>query len=165
MKPALGFQYAGAYLFSSRMVIVSHESTRAGLLVQCEPFIDVPLDADDEPAGNALLKSLQCFRINRPAPDSFAVNRKKQLKALGFSSDRKLQQRSLYCTCKRSAEGFRFEPTFNGGTTGEAKGYQSNGTAFVLPLGSSASELGAALRRCFSLSTTTTQPTHEGADH
>jgi hypothetical protein len=64
VKPSMGFQHAGAYLFSSRMVIVSHGRTPSGLLVQCEPFIDMPLGADDEATGQALLQSLQGLNRN-----------------------------------------------------------------------------------------------------
>ena len=50
--------------------------------------------------------------------------------------------------------GFEFEPTHNGGTAGDSKGFQPNGCAFTIPLSSRSDELGAALRKAFSLCTT-----------
>ncbi len=158
LKPSPVLQYAGAYLFSAKMVIVSFGRVPAGFFVQCDPFIELPLESDDESAGQAVLKSLKAFRTRIAAPANFAAHRKKQLLALGFSSERKLQLQALYCSFTLGSEGFKFEPTHNRGASGDSKGFQPNGSAFTLPLLSSADEIGEALRRSFSLCTTSNQP-------
>jgi len=140
------------------MVIVSFGRVPAGFFVQCDPFIEVPLESDDEKIGQAVLKSLKDFRAHIAAPDDFAAHRKKQLLALGFGSERQLQRQALYCSFTLGPEGFKFEPTHNGGASGDSKGFQPNGAAFTLPLLSSVAEIGAALRRSFSLCTTSNQP-------
>jgi hypothetical protein len=158
LKPSPVLRYAGAYLFSVRMVTVSFGRVPAGFFVQCDPFIELPLESDDEKIGQAVLKSLKDFRAHLAAPDDFAAHRKKQILALGFGSERQMQRQALYCSVTLGPEGFKFEPTHNGGASGDSKGFQPNGSALTLPLSSSAAAIGAALRRSFSLCTTSLQP-------
>jgi hypothetical protein len=101
-----------------------------------------------------MLQSLDAFRPNHVAQGDFVAERKMQLRRLGVRSERQLQQQALYLWFGRDLDGFKFEPTHSGGTAGDSKGFQPNGSAFTIPLSSTADELGAALRKAFSLCTT-----------
>jgi hypothetical protein len=152
-EPYNGPQHAGVYLFPGRPEFVPFGRTPAGFLVQCVPCIRVELSASDESLGRALLQVLDAFIPNRAVPESYSTERKEHLRGIGVRSERELQQQALYCSVYRDIDGFRFEPTHNGGTKGDSKGFAPVSDSITNAPSSTADELGAALCRAFALCT------------
>ncbi len=142
-----------AHLLPGRIAIITHGREAGGAYLESGCVI-LPLPASDESLGAAVLQSLDDFQFPFDPPDYQAI-RKNQLKAFGVRSETELHAQALHCSFVRRPEGFQFEPSHNGGSRGDEKGFRPLPEAnFTLPLTSTPSELGAALRKAFSLSTT-----------
>src|SRR5262249_20779641 len=108
----------------------------------------------DESLGNAVLQSLSSFQLDYEPSDYQAI-RKQQLQTFGVRSEADLHKQALHCAFVQKPDGFHFEPSHNGGSRGDDKGFRPLSEAnFSQPLSSTPAELGAALRKAFSLCTT-----------
>ncbi len=77
------------------------------------------------------------------------------VRGLGAKSNKQLQQSSICCGIREQEGELVFEPTHNGGTSGDAKGFQPIKETHVSVRGDApTSEIGTALLRGFHLCTT-----------
>ena len=146
-------KYATAYLCPDRLMIHSLTQTDFGMFA-CEPFRRLDREAPPEEIARCIRCSLDAFRIQRDMPGAEEV-RKSWLAGMGVKSNAEIQRTAL-CVGISQAAALEFEPTHNGGTASDSKGFQP--IPGVEPLrvstDSPPAEIGAALLKAFSLCTT-----------
>ena len=154
LRPRSAEQFAGAYAFADRIVIVTYGRVADGALVQGAVCFTVRLRATEKIVGYGGLQALEVFLPVYAPPKDFDARRRTQLKALGVRTERELQRHALYCSFHRVPGRIEFLPTHNGGHKGDQKGYQPLTTGFAIPDGSEIADVGVALRQAFKLCTT-----------
>jgi hypothetical protein len=141
---------AAIYQLKDRMLIHPWQRTTMGLSMACEPYFSLPLDADAKALGDAALKALSLSGRTVPHPSSWNGLGAARLKAAGVKSEKAFQLGARSLTAEREAQGFRIEPSRNGGAIGDSKGFEPlPELSMSLPLTSNAEALGAAIRACF----------------
>ena len=146
---------AAAYKFPDRIVLHSQGRLPEWALIACEPFLTLPRDASREDFGRAVQTVLAGFRAEIPdSPDLKNVTAA-FVRGVGAKSHKQLQETSISCKIRELDGQLEFEPSHNGGTSGDTKGFRPvPGSQFSLPANSTPAEIGAALLRCFALCTT-----------
>ena len=151
MKPT---PIASAYRFPDRIVLHSHGLLPSWIHIACDPYISLPPTASPEQIGQAVRTVLHSYRPEMPDPADFKKVREDFVRNMGVKSNKRLQETSINCGLRAENGTIKFEPTHNGGTSGDSKGFQAtSGTAFSIPSGGNDAELGNALLRAFDLCT------------
>ena len=145
-------KYATAYLFPDRLIVHSLTHTDFGLFA-CEPFQRLDRDVSPEEIARCIGSSLDAFRTQRDMPNAKEL-RKSFLAGMGVKSNAQLQ-RTAICVGISQGAGLEFEPTHNGGTTGDSKGFQPipGLEPLRVSIDSLPAEIGAVLLKAFSLCT------------
>jgi hypothetical protein len=142
-------QSAAIYQLKDRMLIHPWQRTTMGLSIASEPYVSLPLDADAKALGDSVLNALSLSGRTVPHPTSWKGLGTARLDAAGVKSERAFQLGARSLSAEREAQGFRIEPSRNGGTKGESKGFEPLPELGIsLPLTSSADALGVAIRAC-----------------
>jgi len=159
MKPTLPTRIACAYKFADRYVVHSQARTTAGFYVACEPYLLLGLDCSDEELGKALNAALVRFKVSVPTPTDWKQFRQAWVAGLRAKSERQVQQTSVYCGISDYGDHLEFEPSHNGGTSGDTKGFAPLvDRKFSLPDDAPSERLGEALRRALTLCSTIYEP-------
>ena len=140
---------AAVYQLKDKILVHPWQQTTAGLGIASAPYVSLPLDAAPESLGNAVFSALSHSGRTVPHPLSWKALDKPRLQAAGVKSDKAFQSGARSVSVERGQE-FRLEPSRNGGSKGDSKGFEplpEFGTS--LPLSSTAAALGQAIRACF----------------
>jgi hypothetical protein len=160
MNPTLPDRIACAYKFADRYVVHSHARTTAGFYVACEPYLLLRIDCFDEELGQAVQTALCGFKVSVTTPTNWKEFRQQWVASLGAKSERQLQRASLYCGISDYGDHLEFEPSHNGGTSGDTRGFAPLGDRMLrLPGDTPSEQLGEAMRRAFALCSTIYEPT------
>lgn len=142
-------QRVAIYELKDRFLVHPWQRTTAGLGMASEPYVCLPLDADPKTLGESVLKALSLSDRTVPHPASWKGLATARLDAAGVKSEKAFHSGARGLTVERGTEAFRIEPSHNGGSTGDAKGFQGlPNLSLSAPLHSSPGELGAEIRRC-----------------
>jgi len=142
---------AALYQLRDRIFIHPWQKTTDGLGIASEPYVSLPLDTHE--LASAVLAALAQSGKTVPHPTSWKGQDAALLKAAGARSQRAFQSGSRYVYVERDGRTLRLEPSRNGGTKGDEKGFHPlPELAASLPLDSSAEAIGAALRAALDLS-------------
>lgn len=153
-KPPPG-KFASAYRFPDRMVLHSQARLPGWALIACEPYLALPRDAAAEDVGHAVRAALAGYRAEMSEPVELKQVTAAFVRGVGAKSHKQLQENSISCSIKELDGWLEFQPSHNGGTRGDTKGFQPiSGTQFSLAADSAPAEIGTALVRCFALCTT-----------
>jgi hypothetical protein len=121
-----------------------------GLSIASEPYFSMPLDADAKALGDSVLNALSVSGRTVPHPTSWKGLSTARLNAAGVKSEWAFQLGTRSLSAEREAQKLRIEPSRNGGTKRDAKGFEPLPELSIsLPLNSSAETIGAAIRACF----------------
>jgi hypothetical protein len=143
-------QSAEVYQLRDRLLIHPWQQTRDGLHFASEPYISLPLDVDDRTLGNSVLEALSISGRTVAHPASWKEMQAVRLKAAGVKSERTFQSGARSVHVERERDSFRIEPTRNGGTRGDSKGFTPlPERSSSIPQSSSPEGLGAAVRAGF----------------
>jgi hypothetical protein len=155
MKKPPTNKIASAYKFKDRLILYSQARTSAWFYISCEPYLTRSRDASTEEIGWALQTVVASFRAEIPQPTNLKDGTANFIRGIGAKSNKKIQEGSIYCGINEQDGIIHFEPSHNGGTSGDAKGFQPIiGAKYSLPLNASPSEIGAGLLKGFALCTT-----------
>jgi len=143
-------QSVAVYKLKDRMLVHPWQRTTMGLAMASEPYVSLPLDADAKTLGSSVLSALALSGQTVPHPTSWKGSTTPRLEAAGVGSERAFQLNASSVTVDRAAEFVRIEPSHNGGTEGNTKGFAPlPDLSASIPSKSSAEEIGAAVRTCF----------------
>jgi hypothetical protein len=146
---------ASAYRFADRIVLHSQGRTPSWIYVACEPYVTLSPGAAAEEVGRAVRSVLDGYRADAPQPTDWKQVTAGFVRGLGTKSNKQIQQDSICCGIREQEGQLVFGPTHNGGTSGDAKGFQPIKRAQVaIRTDAPDSEIGAALLRGFDLCTT-----------
>jgi hypothetical protein len=146
----LNVHSAAIYRLKDRVLIHPWQRTTTGLSIASEPYVSLPLDADARVLGDALLNALSLSARTVPHPTSWKNSSTARLDAAGVRSEKAFQLGTRALNAERGDQGFRIEPSRNGGTKGDAKGFEPlPELSIFLPPTSSAKTLGTAIQACF----------------
>ena len=121
-----------------------------GLNIASEPYVSLPLDADAKAMGDSVFNVLSLSGRTVLHPTSWKGLGTARLNAAGVKSERAFQLGARSLSVERETQGFRIEPSRNGGTKGDSKGFEPlPELSLSLPLTSSADTLGTAIHACF----------------
>lgn len=155
--PSKRREEAACYQYEGNLFLCAINEVRNGPGVQWRPFLLLPAMTSDDGVGAALSQVLDGSGrvLDLTGPNELREARREQLRAAGFSSERKLQQSAVLCVIRRLPDRVRFTPTHNGGTRSDMKGFkplEKAATEDRLPTSEAAlgEALRAALRRCTS---------------
>jgi hypothetical protein len=138
---------AAVYQLRDRVLIHPWQRTTTGLGIASEPYISLPLDANFTALGNCVLTALTHSGQSVPHPSSWKGLEAPRLKAAGVKSEKAFQSGARSLTVDRVDQALRIEPSRNGGTKGESKGFEPlPKLSTSLPLTSTAEKLGSAIR-------------------
>ena len=141
-------QTASAYQMKDRWLIHSMRRTTAGLLVSCEPFVCLPLEAEVQVLGETLITALRRAVGVVQHPTDWKPLALPRLAVAGVKSERAFQLQSLLVSVTTIADVILLLPTRNGGTSGNGKGFHTLEDQGIEVLANAASErLGAALNQ------------------
>lgn len=119
-----------------------------GVGLDSEPYLALPLEVDATDLGKSVLAALRESGRSVPHPTVWKGLGAARLKAAGVKSERAFQIGSRYVSVELEEGGFLIEPSRNGGTKGDAKGFAPlPGHAIALDADSTADGLGNAIRR------------------
>ena len=150
MKALPPIKIASAYRFSDRLVLHSEARTPAGFYIACEPYLTLAQDTVEEEVGRAVQSALANFRAEIPQPTNFKQGKADFIRGVGTKSHKKLQEGSIHCGIRERDGKIEFEPSHNGGTSGDTKGFQPiSGAKVSLPANSDPAEIGTALLKRF----------------
>jgi hypothetical protein len=132
---------------NDRILVHPWQQTDMGLGIASEPYVAIPLDADTEQLGRSILAALGESGRTVPHPRVWKGRDAPRLKAAGVKSERAFQDGTRYVRVERTHGGFMIEPSRNGGTKGDAKGFEPlPAHAIALDSGASTDDLGKAVR-------------------
>ncbi len=152
-------RFASAYKFADRIVLHSRARLPGWTLIACEPYLTLAQDAVAEDLGRAVLTALAGFRPDMPDPTDFKQVTADFVRGVGAKSHKQLQESSISCGIAEREGRLEFQAHHNGGTSGDAKGFQPiPGAQFSVAVNSSVTEIGTALMRCLSQCTTIYDP-------
>jgi hypothetical protein len=124
-----------------------------GLGIGSEPYVALPLGVDAANLGKSVLEVLGQSGRTIPHPTVWKGQGAERLRAAGVESERAFQASSRYVSVERNDDGFLIEPSRNGGTKGDAKGFEPLPShAIALDSDGSAEELGNAIRKGLEIS-------------
>jgi hypothetical protein len=139
---------AAVHQLKDRILVHPWQRTDMGVGIAAEPYVAIPLEADTEQLGKSILDALGESGRTVPHPTVWKGQDASRLKAAGVKSERAFQDGARYVRVERTQAGFLIEPSRNGGTKGDAKGFEPlPDHAIALDSGASAADLGEAIRR------------------
>jgi hypothetical protein len=142
---------AAVYQLKDRIFVHPWQKTTAGLGIASEPYVSLPLDTHE--LGHAVLAALAESGKTVPHPASWKGQDAPLLKAAGVRSQKAFQTGSRFVHVEREGRTLRIEPSHNGGTKGDDKGFNPlPGLALSLPLDSTAEAVGSAVRAALDVS-------------
>src|SRR5580765_1716354 len=148
-------KFASAYQFPDRIVLCSYARLPEWALITCEPYLTLRRDAAPEEVGRAVQTVLAGFRAEVPESVDLKQVTAAFVRGVVARSHKQLQESSVSCSIMERDGQLEFQPSHNGGTSGDTKGFQPvSGAQFTLPADSAPAEIGTALARCFALCTT-----------
>jgi hypothetical protein len=117
------------------------------------PFARLAAQIPPEALGAHIVAALAAFQPSVPHPTDWKGHNKPLLAAAGFRSNRQFHWSAVLCNVVQFPDHVFFEPTRNGGFTGEARGFREvTAPDSKLAWPSSEAALGnaafAALKRC-----------------
>lgn len=140
-------QSAAVYELKDRVLIHPWQRTTAGLSMASEPYVSLPLDVDAKSLGTSVLHALEASGRTVPHPTSWRGLEAARLKAAGVKSERAFQLNARSVSVDRAGDSLRIEPSRNGGTRGDTKGFAPlPELSTSLPLNSSVEAIGTAVR-------------------
>ncbi len=143
-------QGASAFRMNERFVIHSDSKTEVGVYVASEPFIVLDIQASPGEIGEAVLRALLASKAGIVFPADLKPIDKKLFKAAKVSSHRQFQQSAIHCGISKTSTGIQIDPSHNGGTRGDKKGFQYRPERrLIVRLEDSPEQLGLALLRAF----------------
>ena len=139
---------AAVYELKDRILIHPWQQTTTGLGIASEPYASLPLDAGPEALGNSVLSALSKSGQTVPHPTVWKGLDKPRLEAAGVKSEKAFQSGARSIRVERG-QAFRLEPSRNGGSKGDTKGFEPlPELSMSLPLSSTAAALDQAIRDC-----------------
>lgn len=145
-------QLASAFRLSDRIIVHSNAQAEAGFWVSTEPYFTLDADASAPEIGEALARALSESRTGfSVAKMDMQAVMKPLLRAARVRSWRRFVQQAVCCNITyEPSQGFQIDPTHNGGTRGDSKGFQFRPSRrIVVASEAAAEELGSALLRGF----------------
>jgi hypothetical protein len=134
-----------AFRLRDRYFVHLNKRTTAGLWVAQPEFKCLPLDATPESLGLVVLAALSQSHTVIPHPTDWSALSKPRLAAAGVRSERAFMMGARLVEVERG-ECFRFEPTRNGGSSGDQRGFaRISGVQVSIPLHSPPIAVGEAL--------------------
>ncbi len=116
-------QYAGAYQLSGLYVIHSKTVTDVITIIS-EPYLVLDSKAPLTEIGQAVLQALSESKTGVPFVKTPSSERLRPLlKAAGVNSYKRFVEQAIYCGITRNATSILIDPSDNGGTKGDAKGF------------------------------------------
>jgi hypothetical protein len=98
-------------------------TTTAGVGIAGEPYLSLPLVADDESLGAAVFRALAASKEQVPHPPSWKGLSAPRLVAAGLKSEAAFQTQARLVSISRDEESIVCEPSRNGGAKGPRKGF------------------------------------------
>ena len=145
---------AAVYQLKDRILVHPWQQTDTGLGIASEPYVAIPLEADTGKLGASILDVLGESGRTVPHPTVWKGQAAPRLKAAGVKSERAFQDGARYVRVERTHRGFLIEPSRNGGTKGDAKGFEPlPDRVIALNAGASADDLGKAVRMALDAAT------------
>ena len=139
---------AAVYQLKDRILIHPWQQTTAGLGIASEPYVSLPLDAEPASLGNSIFIALSKSGQTVPHPTTWKGLDKPRLEAASVTSEKAFQT-GARSVCVERGQAFRLEPSRNGGSKGDTKGFEPlPELSMSLPLSSTAAALGQAIRDC-----------------
>jgi hypothetical protein len=139
---------AAVHQLKDRILVHPWQQTEMGVGIASEPYVAIPLEADTEQLGKSILDVLGESGRTVPHPTVWKGQDASRLKAAGVRSERAFQDGARYVRVERTQAGFLIEPSRNGGTKGDAKGFKPlPDRAIALDAGASTDDLGKAVRK------------------
>jgi hypothetical protein len=124
---------AGIYRLKDRILIHPWQLTAMGLGVATEPYVVLPLDADSAKLGQSAREVLnQSGQTVRDTTDWKALTAAR-LKAAGVRSQKAFQTHASYVCLHLSGKQLLVEPSRNGGTQSDTKGFEALPAFTVAP--------------------------------
>jgi hypothetical protein len=138
---------AVVYQLKDRLLVHPWQQTTEGLGIASEPYIRLPLDADAEALGNAVLTALAASGRTVPHPSSWKGLEEPRHEAAGVRSEKAFQTGTRSVSVEREGEALRLEPSRNGASKGNAKGFHPlPDLATSVPASATAAVIGQAVR-------------------
>jgi hypothetical protein len=138
---------AAVYRLKDRILVHPWQETEMGLGIAAAPYASLPLDAAADALGDGVLAALAESGKEVPHPSSWKGQSAPLLKAAGVRSEKALHTGSRYLMVEREGKTLRIEPSRNGGTKGDTKGFEPlPQLAISLDAGAAPEALGAAIR-------------------
>jgi hypothetical protein len=141
-------QHASVYLTRRGYFVHSDARTDAGFWVATLPAFLVRLELGPATLGRNVLDALIGSRngFPTPRPDQYRQMAAPLLAVAGVRSWMTLQRSAALCTLSTDDSGIAIEPTLNGGSSGEGRGYRPLAAhRIVLPVDASADVVGTAV--------------------
>ena len=139
-----------AYTFPDRLLVHPMAKTSTGLWFAIEPYVTLERNGSMIKLGEVILSILDIPAEVVERPDDWAALNKARYKAAGVSSERFFQKQAKLVEVSLKDELIYFEPTHNGGSAGDNKGFMPLKTLIKpLPKESSAQEIGKKLLLAF----------------
>ncbi len=140
---------AAVHQLKDRILVHPWQQTDMGVGIASEPYVAIPLEVDTEQLGKSILDALGDSGRTVPHPTGWkGQDASSRLKAAGVKSERAFQDGARYVRVERTQAGFLIEPSRNGGTKGDAKGFEPlPDHAIAVDPGASAADLGEAIRK------------------
>jgi hypothetical protein len=143
---------AAVYRLKDRILVHPWQRTDMGLGIGSEPYLVVPIEVDAANLGESVLRALGESGRTIPHPTVWKGRGADRLRAAGVKSERAFQAGSHYVSVEHKGSGFLIEPSRNGGTKGDAKGFKPLPShTMALDSDSSADDLGSAIRKALDI--------------
>jgi hypothetical protein len=139
-------QIASIYRLKDRLLAHANVRTVSGFWVAAEPFLQLPLDADETAIGDAVCSLLSATMEPIPDPADWRSIATQRFVAAGVRSERSFMARADLVNVVRSDTEYVIEPHRNGGSSGDDRGFHPLPAEQVsLRLDCTAPTLGAAV--------------------
>jgi hypothetical protein len=138
------------YKLPDRVLVCPLSTTDTGLLVASDPHFVIPSDASQEALGKFVIDALAVAGKTIPHPTDWKALSTIRLQAAGVKSEVVFQRRARLVTVEADNESLAIEPSHNGGTKGDTKGfYGKSENRFHIPRPAPPNELGAWIHAAF----------------
>lgn len=139
------------YRLPNRVLVHPMCRAETGLLLAGEPYLTMPTLDDDETLASAVVRALEHAGRLIPHPTDWKAFSAPMLAAAGVSSMLALHRKASLVHVHQLEDGLSVEPTHNGGTKGDTKGFCPVDNANTkLPRDCTAHQLAEAIRQAFS---------------
>jgi hypothetical protein len=144
---------AAIHQLKDRFFIHPWQMTDTGLGIASEPYVALPLEADAASLGNAALEALSQSGRTVRHPSDWKAQATPRLKAAGAKSEKAFQTDARYVSIELDGSQLLVEPSRNGGTTGDRKGFtELPDLRMAVDADIAAVELGNIIRKALQLS-------------